>query len=126
MTKDIIISKLKEIENELDTSKVIVISGASLVLQGIIEKTNDIDLSCEKEFYNSISWPCKPGALKKEIKTNDCFDISDNLYYPNDIVIVDGYKCMNIKKCYEIKKKLNRKKDLKIIKLIEKYFKDKC
>ncbi len=119
MNKNLILKKLDSFKEELDFDKVIILSGASLVLQGVINETHDIDLSCDVDFYNSIDWPIKNGAFNIEIKSKDCFDISYNLYYPNDIVIINGYKCMNLKKCLEIKKGLNRKKDQMIINRLE-------
>jgi len=104
--------------------KIIIISGASLVIQNIINETWDIDLSCDIDYYNLLDWDKKIGALGKEIKFNDVFEISNNLYYPEDIIIIDGYKFMNLEKCLEIKKKLNRDKDRYIIDKLEKLLKD--
>ena len=42
----------KELEKlDLPKDKYIVISGASLVCQDIIDETDDIDLTCSKEYY---------------------------------------------------------------------------
>ena len=71
----------KELEIlDLPKDKYIVISGASLVCQDIIDETDDIDLTCSKEFYNKLDWPTRIGAFGKEVKYKDCFEISDNLY----------------------------------------------
>ena len=49
MTKEEIFDELEKLD--LPKDKYIVISGASLVCQGLIEKTNDIDLACSKDFF---------------------------------------------------------------------------
>ena len=113
MNKQDIINKLNELE--LDKDKYIVISGASLVVQGIIDETKDIDLTCSKSFYDSINWDTRIGHLDKEIKYMDVYEISDNLYKEDDYIIIDGYKFMPLESCLELKKKLNRSKDKKII-----------
>jgi ribonuclease HII len=121
MTKKDILDKLDNLQ--LDKNEYIVISGSSLVLQNIIKSTKDIDLACSDSYYDKINWDTKNGAFDKEIKYKDCFEISNNLYYPNDYIVVSGYKCLKIDKILEIKKRLNRKKDEEIIKKLEKIVK---
>ena len=57
MTKDEIFKKLDSLD--LDKEKYIVISGASLVAQDIIEETEDIDLCCSDEYYHCLDWDTK-------------------------------------------------------------------
>ena len=123
MNKQQILESLKS-EN-IDKSEVIIISGASLVLQGIIDNTSDIDMACTDKYYHSLSWATQIGGCGKEIKHKDNFDISNNLYYPECIEMVCGYRVMNIEKCLEIKKMLNRDKDKNVIKVLENYLKEK-
>ncbi len=117
MKKEDIIKNLKKLK--LNKKDFIIISGASLVLQDVIDSTNDIDLTCNSDFYEKIDWPVKIGAFDVEIKYNDVFEIGSNLYDENNVVIIDGYKCMNLEKCLEIKKELNRTKDKKVIEKLE-------
>ena len=112
-----ILEKLNKLN--LDKNEYIVLSGASLVVQNIINETSDIDLTCSKEYYDKINWNEKIGAFKCNIKYYDCFEISDNLYDSNNIVIIGGYKFMTIDKVLEIKKRLNREKDYKVIEKLE-------
>ena len=113
MNKKEVLKKLKELK--LDKDKYIVISGASLVLHDVIDATKDIDLSCSKKYYDKIDWPTKMGHMGKEIKYFDIFEISDNLYDENNIDVIKEYKTMNLERCLEIKRILNRSKDKKII-----------
>ena len=89
-------------------------------MQNIIDETNDIDLSCDLETYLEIDWKCKIDAFGIEIKYFDCFKIGTNLYNPEKIVEISGFKVANLEYILEIKKLLNRKKNEKIIKKIEK------
>ena len=110
----------KELEKlDLSKDKYIVISGASLVCQDIIDETDDIDLTCSKEFYNKLDWPTRIGAFGKEVKYKDCFEISGNLYEYQDIVLINSYRFLSLEDCLEIKKRLNRPKDKKLIKELE-------
>lgn len=113
MNKKEIILKLKKIN--LDLNEVIVISGASLVVQDVIDSTNDIDLSCSKEYYEKINWKEKIGAFKTNIKYCDVFEIGSNFYYPDQTIIIDGIKFLNLDECLKIKEDLNRKKDKEVI-----------
>ncbi len=119
MTKEEIFKKLEKLK--LDKDKYIVISGAALVVQDIVSETEDIDLSCSEDYYNEISWYTKIGSFGKEIKYKDIYEISYNLYDENNLLIINGYKFMNLEKCYEIKKELNRKKDKKVIEKLDQY-----
>ena len=113
VNKDEVINKLNNLK--LDKDKFIVISGASLVVQGIIDETKNIDLSCSKEYYDSINWPTKLTKFGNEIKYYDVFEIGYNFYDESNIIFENDYKFMNLELCLKLKKILNRAKDKKII-----------
>ena len=71
MNKKEIFKKLDELE--LDKDKYIIIGGAALVCLGIKKETNDIDLSCKKNYYNKIGWDKNIGVFDVEIKFNEVF-----------------------------------------------------
>lgn len=54
MNKLEIIDKLNNLK--LDPSRFVVISGASLVLHDIIKSTDDIDMACDRKYYDCIDW----------------------------------------------------------------------
>lgn len=121
--KEYIFKKLEE--STLDKERIIVISGASLVVQGIINETSDIDLSCDKEYFDKLNWDTRMGAFGIEIKYNDVFEICPNLYFKENTVNINNYKFMDVYKCLEIKKELNREKDKETIKILEEHIKEK-
>ena len=115
MNKDKLFEKLKAFP--LDKSKIIIISGASLLAQNIIDSSPDIDIVTSTKYYNSIGWPEKIGAFGKKVKYFDVFEISDNLYDENaKTLTINGFKFLNIADILKIKLALNRKKDQQIIK----------
>ena len=105
---------------EIDKDECIIISGASLVVQGIIQSTSDIDIATTSAYYNSLNWETKIGAMGKEIKCLDCIEISDNLYEPKEVVLINGYKFAKLSYVLKVKKLLNREKDKKLISILEK------
>ena len=116
MTKEEIFNKLEKLD--LPKDKYIVISGASLVVQDIIEETTDIDLACSKNFFDELDWPVRE-EYNSKIKYKDIFDIDYDLYDEKRVIEVNGYRFMNIEACYELKKEMNKPKDKKLIKELE-------
>ncbi len=105
---------------DLDKDVCIIISGASLVVQGILDETHDIDIATTTEYYQSLDWKTKIGALGKETKYLDNIDISDNLYNPDEVVVINGYKFSNLKYNLKIKEMLHRATDEKTISELKK------
>ncbi len=103
-----------------------IISGGSLLLQDLRNKTNDLDLAINanslkllKENFNLI----EINPTKFSIGDNiECFLESNEEILKNRVVI-DGYSCQSLKSIYELKKRLNRPKDLEDIKRLEKKLK---
>ncbi len=116
MTKDEIFKELEKLD--LPKDKYIVISGASLVVQGLIEETDDIDLACSKELFDKLDWDVKR-KYNSLIKYKGVFDIDYDLYDEKRVIEINGYRFMNLKACYELKKVMNKPKDKKLIKDLE-------
>lgn len=117
MNKVEVFEKLDKLD--LDKNNYIIISGASLVVQDIIDDTSDVDLSCSKEYYNSIEWPTKTGYFNTEIKYKDCYEIGCNFFDEDKIIIINGYKFMNLEACLDLKILENKKEDKKLIKKLD-------
>ena len=116
MTKEEIYRKLDTLG--LDKHDYIIVTGCSLVCHGIIDETEDIDLACSKEVFDSLDWPVRV-EYGSEIKYKDCFDINCDLYDLEHIDIIDGYQCSDLVTCYELKKSMNKPKDKKLIQKLE-------
>ena len=95
-----------------------IITGTSLVCHDVIDQTDDIDLACSKEVFDSLDWPVKV-EYGSEIKYKDCFNIDYNLYDLEHIDIIDGYQCSDLITCYELKKSMNKPKEKKLIQKLE-------
>ena len=121
LNKEAILKKLETLN--LNKDKIIIISGAALVLQDIIEYTSDIDLSCENEYYKEINWNTKIGYFNTEIKYYDCFEIGTNFYDINEITTVNKFNVQNLNSIYKLKLLSNKIKDKDTIKKLEKILK---
>lgn len=117
MNKVEVFEKLDKLD--LDKNNYIIISGASLVVQDIIDDTSDVDLSCSKEYHNSIEWPTKTGYFNTEIKYKDCYEIGCNFFDEDKIIVINGYKFMNLEACLDLKILENKKEDKKLIKKLD-------
>lgn len=117
MTKEEIFKKLDSLE--LDKNKYIIISGASLVCQGYLEETSDIDLSCGSDYYQSISWETKTGYFGDEIKYYDSLEIGTNFYDSERVIEINGYHFSDLVSTYELKKLENKSQDKKLIQKLE-------
>lgn len=119
MTKSEVIEKLNNIN--LDKEKILILSGASLVLHDVLDLANDIDIACKKEYYEKIDWPIKKGFFDIDIKYYDVFEISNNLYedYKESYNLINGYKVMNLEACLDLKRRTNKEKDKELIRKLE-------
>lgn len=129
MNKDTIIKYINEYN--LDKTKFVVISGAALVLLGVSETTNDIDICCEQDYVNYLlkNYNCQYKKInilgEKVYNLDNIFDFGVS-FFPLKVEIVDNeIRCSSIKDILKLKKFLNREKDRKIIKKLEKMLNDK-
>jgi len=124
MNKEDILNILKKYN--FDTNQYMVISSSAMVLLGIKDTANDIDISVTHP-YNSYlldNFNCK--FYKKNKYNEDVFYI-DNIinfstsYYCNNYTLVNGIKVQSIDDILKMKYSLNREKDILDIKLLEGY-----
>lgn len=118
------LEKYRLIKEEL-----IILSGASLVLQEVKELTNDIDIAVSRKY---LSYLLKNYQYTVEFYNyDDCFGVYyiDNIinfstnYNTVDYIMLNGYKVQTLESILLLKEKLNRKKDKEDMKLIKKYLK---
>ena len=115
MTKKEILEKLEELE--LKKEDYLIIGGAALVLQGVQNKTNDIDLSCTKKVYDSLNWNITKGLFETDIKRKGLFDIAPS-FYKEEYDDIKGYHVMKLNDLLKLKK-IEPKDNKSIIKKIE-------
>lgn len=104
-----LVEKLK-----LPITEYCILSGGSLVMHGIRENTNDLDIDITKKDFEIIKKYFRPTLvdenkkLYKIIENIECF-LDNN--FETDIEFIDGYPCQSLISVYRLKKKLNRQKD---------------
>lgn len=119
MNRKEILEKLKEVP--LEREDFIVIAEASMVVQKVKSKTDDIDISVSKEVFEKLK---KEYKEKTDIYGNVVINLGDitigTYFYDKDnIIIIEGYNFESLEKILEKKKRLTHEKDKKDIKLLE-------
>lgn len=99
-------------------------SGAGLVLHGVKETTNDIDLGCTTNLVEYfIKKGCKFKVAKDNsriVEINDKIEILEN-WVVDEIVFIDGLPVAGLESIRKQKSELGREKDISDIKLIDEY-----
>ncbi len=126
MNKKQIIEIIKKYK--LDKTKVIVISGAALVLLGIEKKAHDIDIWCDNDYCDYLlnNYDCKFERINEFGEKAYLIDNIINFgvsFKPKEVEIIEGIQCASLKDVLELKKFLNRGKDKLIISKLEKLLK---
>lgn len=122
MRRNEIIELLKKYK--FDTKNYTVISGAAMVIANVKDQTNDIDIAVSKEYYNYLlnNYNCEFDCIN--IYNNKVFFI-DNIinfsydYFDCKYTVIDGIKVQTLDSIKQLKKNLNREKDIEDIKLID-------
>ena len=123
MKKIELLNLLKELNFPKD--EYYVLSGASLVLRGIKEEANDLDLCISKELFNQI----KDKFNLTDERKNECgfYKINDNLEIVVDkkedfkMEIGEKYNLEDLQTILDFKLKRNKLKDKDDIENIKKY-----
>lgn len=102
-------------------------SGAALVLHGVKEATNDIDLGCTtKLIEHFLEKGCKSRLAEDNsriVMINDNIEILEN-WFVDKIEFVDGLPVGSLESIKRQKEALGREKDIKDIKLIDEFIKN--
>lgn len=117
MTKEDIFKKLDNLG--LDKNKIIIIGKSSLVVQDIIEATENLDLACDKIYFEKLDWNIKEENIFEEIKYKENININYTDYDLTSIITINDYRFMNLEKCLEMLILKNKKVDTKIIKKLD-------
>lgn len=100
-----------------------IISGGALVLHGLREQTNDLDIDITKKGLDILSQSYSLKLVNERIQQ---YKVTDNIEcflvnkLESDIQYIDNYPCESLTSIYNFKKRLNRDKDQADILAIEK------
>lgn len=123
MNKKKIIEILKKYN--FDNKKFIVISGAAMVIHGVKEYTNDIDIAVTQDYYGYL-------LEHYECKFEKINSYNHKIYFIDDIInfgidyftkptYIDGIPVQTLEDVIKLKESLSRNKDKKDIELIRRY-----
>lgn len=116
----------------LPKDKYVVTSGSAMVLHGLREKTNDVDITVDKELFEYYE---NMGHYVQYHKLNDnrtciLIDLTYDVQIikaeeiPSEYVtVIDGIPTQTVEHLLEFKLGLNRDKDQNDIKVLKKYLK---
>lgn len=96
----------------------IILSGGSLLMRGLREKTADVDLSMSKKLAREINLYDTPQDEKGYYNPREEVQVLDD-FEETEFDVVDGYQCESLESILELKRRLMRPKDLKDIEKIE-------
>ena len=127
MNKNEIINTLKKYN--FNSGDYIVLSTGAMVLLGIKETANDIDLAVSEKLYNNLlkNYECtlkceyEFNGENKKVYSFDDFDFGLDYFEKENTVIVSGIPVQSVSSILDFKKHLNREKDINDIKLLEEY-----
>lgn len=128
MHKQELIEKLDALK--LDKDKYCIISGGVLLLYGIKDTTNDIDIKIKPSYFDELKGRFNFKKSPK-IEYEDLYEIDDEIevvvkdYNDEDVHIVDGYPVESLKLTLKWWVDHNRPKDQEKIKLVKEYLNNK-
>lgn len=132
MNKKEVIETLEK--NNLDKEKYVIISGAAMVLNGIKEETNDIDIVVDPDYEKKLL-ETKKCQLEKEIiddskiykayMIDDIINFSTHYFNEYKYETKDGFHIQTAEEILKLKNRLNREKDKTDIKALKEYINKK-
>ena len=104
----------------LPASEFVILSGGSLLMRGLRDQTEDMDLSVSKKLAGDIN------LYECDTDEHGLYTPFENVQMKDDMErfsfdIIDGYQCESLEDILKQKKMWNRPKDQKDIKRIEEY-----
>ena len=120
MEKSDVLKQLSDLE--FDRSEYWVITGGAMVLYGLREKTQDIDLGCTTKLADALEAAGYPVKRKEDgrrhITFNEDVELLENWLF-DKVETVEGFPVISMQGLLEMKKHLSREKDLRDVALIE-------
>ena len=120
------LKKLDELE--LDKNRYCIISGGIMLLYGLRDSTEDIDIRIKPDYFEELKTRFK---FKKSSKLDNLYELSEEIevrvldYDESNIEIYDGYPVWKLELQLEWFKEQKRDKDKQKIKIIEDFFNNK-
>lgn len=120
MKKQEFLSRLGELN--LDVERFCVISGGVMLLYGLKDETQDIDIKMSPEYFEEIR---SRFPVRKSSKYDYLYELADDVevavqdYQLEDIVVLDGVQVESLEKQLEWKLQHGRDKDLPEIERIK-------
>ena len=121
MNKEEYVKALEELN--LPKSEFIILSGGSLVMRGLRDKTADLDLCFSKKLAEEIDLYSAPVDEKGFYNPFENCQAMDG-FREVEFDLVDGYQCESLKSVLAFKEKAHRPKDLKDIERIKDFLKN--
>ena len=118
--------KKKLDELKLDKNRYCIISGGIMLLYGLKESTEDIDIRIKPDYFEELKSRFK---FKKSSKLDNLYELSDEIevrvldYDDSNIEMYDGYPVWKLELQLEWFKEQKRDKDIEKIKIIENFLK---
>ncbi|MDO4282929.1 MAG: hypothetical protein Q4D02_04755 [Clostridia bacterium] len=120
---------LKTIDGlNLDKQKYCIISGGVMLMYGLREETEDIDLKIIPELFDELN---QKYATRKSEKFSYLYELTDSIelavldFSQDDVVWIDGYPVESLEKQLEWKLANHRLKDEEDIRRIKEYLHNK-
>lgn len=113
MKKQEFLERLKELD--LDAGKFCVISGGVMLLYGLRDETQDIDIKMSPTYFEEVK---SRFPVRKSSKYDYLYELADDVevavedYRPEDTVMLDGVLVESLEKQLEWKLRHGREKDL--------------
>ncbi len=112
----------------LDKNSYCIIASGSMLMYGLCEECNDIDIKTTRELFDIL---LKKYNMKQSTRYDYVYELGDRIdvncknYDPNMIELVDGYPVEKLEVNLKWMKDNNRPKDQEKIKKIEEFLKNR-
>ena len=92
-----------------DSSKYIVISSASMVIQGLKESTKDIDIAVSKDYYDYLINNYEVEFERENLGVNvyyidNVINFSTNYYNPDEVIMYEGIPVQSLEGIRNLKR----------------------
>ena len=122
MNKNNIINRLEDLN--FDKNGYWVLAGSAMVLHGVKPETQDIDMGCTKEFADELETEGYPTVVMpdgtRRITYAEDVEIFEDWIFDR-VVFVDEIPVISLEGLLEMKRSLEREKDLRDIQMIEEF-----